>query len=174
MFQARPLKQTNGVWAVNHIPISPHRSEQKGCQFISAEAVPAIKTAAIHNMAKNNHTQKTSTSDPTLAGQIAANRTRLALMNKFANQEEVQVDFIFSAPNAKAAEALVGQLEMDPIHITYISRVFDRQGVCTVEARTNPMPLSVEVMDPCVTRMVNYAGQQACNFDGWGTLVSAE
>jgi hypothetical protein len=144
------------------------------CQSRRAGAATAAKTAAFILMQKTHQNVKlTSPNTPTLAEELEKARFTFAMLKRFTTQEEFEADFKFIAPNREAANALSGKLKAETNYNIRIDP-FDRQGKYWVVATTQLMPLTLPVLDQCVARMVNYAKQHACIYDGWGTLATLE
>ena len=135
---------------------------------------PQIQLAAFITMKSNNNVQNASRNTLTLVEELERARFTLALLKHSTRQVEFEVDFTFVAPSRETADALSAQLKAETNYTVRIDPFVDRKMEYWVEATTPPMTLSQEVLDQCVARMVNYAGQHACVFDGWGTLASLD
>ena len=171
----RKRKRTNpGKRADNYYGsvLAPPNNEP--CHNRKAEAATATTTAAFIIMKSNNNIQNTALDTLTLAEELEKARFTLALLKHVTKQGEFEVEFAFVARNRKAADALSAQLKTETNYSVRVDPFVDRTGEYWVEAKTGPMTLSQEVIDQCVIRMVDYAKQHGCIYDGWSTWVAAE
>ena len=173
-FHQRRKRTNPGKRAEIHNGTVQAPPNNKRCHNGIADAVTATTTTAFITMKSNNNVQNASRNTLTLVEELERARFTLALLKHSTRQVEFEVDFTFVAPSRETADALSAQLKAETNYTVRIDPFVDRKMEYWVEATTPPMTLSQEVLDQCVARMVNYAGQHACVFDGWGTLASLD
>jgi hypothetical protein len=111
------------------------------------------------------------------AKQVSMNKATLDALRRAGLKADaaVQLDFVFLAPNKRAAESLKSHLEQrDCLDVA----VAEQGGLLSrrflVEGRSHPTALSEDLLSDWVRWMVVQGVLHNCEFDGWGAEVPGD
>ena len=108
------------------------------------------------------------------AKQIAMNKATLAALRRagLSADAAVQLDFVFVAPNKKAAGSLKSHLVQQDcldVEVVKLGGMLSRRFL--VEGRSHPTALSEDLLSDWVRWMAAQGVLHNCEFDGWGAEV---
>jgi hypothetical protein len=108
------------------------------------------------------------------AKQIAMNKGTLAALRRAGLKADaaVQLDFVFLAPDKRAADSLKSHLEQrDCLDVAVVKKGGLLSRRFLVEGRSHPTALSSDLLSDWVRWMAVQGVLHNCEFDGWGTEV---
>jgi hypothetical protein len=123
-------------------------------------------------MKKKQQIQKRSSVRTRSVKEPTANPRTRALQKSYRCDDPHRIDFCYRAPTREAADALAAQLKSDTEYVNCTDAVQQRDGKYWVEGNSQLKPLAQELMDRWLHRMVGAGDEHACEFYGWGSLVT--
>ena len=108
-----------------------------------------------------------------LAKQLAMNEKTLARLRELGltDETEVQLNFLYYAPNESDAEDLWSFLIEETDYEVGIHPEANSSGQWIVSGHTQKTTISKEILDEWVEWMIAAGFDHHCEFDGWGTSV---
>jgi hypothetical protein len=88
------------------------------------------------------------------------------------DEQEVQLDFFFDAPNEKSARALAEHLQANDcldVRCETSGGFLSRKWIVT--GKSHPTPVTVQVLAEWIPWIVVQGISHGCEFDGWGATV---
>lgn len=123
-------------------------------------------------MKKKHQIPKASSPETRSVKERKADPRTPGFKKSFRHDDPHRIDFCYRAPTREAADALSAQLKSDTEYVNCTDAVQQRDGKYWVEGKSQLTPLAQELMDRWLHRMVGAGDEHACEFYGWGSLVT--